>query len=87
MLKLGLFETVNERQKYGRKFALRNMCVGDDCQCVREKRIKSCGELIFFPSFLFHTVYDIRRKLYTVEIHLTVEKRAKRMPDPTVETT
>ena len=34
-----------------------------------------------------NTVNDVRRKLYTVEIHSTVGKRAKRMPDPTVETT
>ena len=30
---------------------------------------------------------DVRWKLYMVGIHLTVGKRAKRMPDTTVETT
>ena len=30
---------------------------------------------------------DVRRKLYTVGIRLTVEKQAKGMPDTTVETT
>ena len=32
-------------------------------------------------------VNDVRRKLHMVEIHSTVEKWAKRMPDATVETT
>ena len=41
----------------------------------------------FSLSFLSSTVNDISRKLYMVGTHLTVEKRAKRMPDPTVETT
>ena len=38
-------------------------------------------------SLLSYTVNDIRRKLYTVRINLTVKKRAKRMPYTTVETT
>ena len=37
--------------------------------------------------FLASTVNDIRRKLLMVEIHSTVRKRAKRMPDATVKTT
>ena len=37
--------------------------------------------------FLASTVNDIRRKLHMVEIHSTVGKWAKRMPDNTVETT
>ena len=38
---------------------------------------------LFFAS----TVNDVRRKLHTVRTHSTVGKRAKRMPDITVETT
>ena len=45
------------------------------------KCIKSSGKSQFSLSFLFHTVNDVRKK------PLTVEKRAKRMPDTTVETT
>ena len=41
----------------------------------------------FSLSFLSHTVNDIRRKLYMVGTYSTEEKRAKRMPDATVETT
>ena len=37
--------------------------------------------------FLAFTINDVRRKLHMVEIHLTVGKWAKRMPDATVETT
>ena len=37
--------------------------------------------------FLASTVKDVKRKLHMVEIHSTVGKRAKRMPDATVETT
>ena len=37
--------------------------------------------------FLASTVNDVRRKLHMVEIHSTVGKRAKRMPNATVETT
>ena len=53
-------------------------------QCIREK---SAVESWFSLSFLFHTVNDVRRNLYLVEICLTVGKRAKVMPDTTVETT
>ena len=38
-------------------------------------------------SFLSPTVNDIRRKHYMVGTYSTVEKRAKRIPDSTVETT
>ena len=38
-------------------------------------------------SFFLSTVNDIRGKLYMVGTYSTVKKRAKRMPDPTVETT
>ena len=51
------------------------------------KCIKSGGKSQLSLSFLASTVNDVRRKLYTVGIHSTVEKRAKRMPDTTVETT
>ena len=44
-------------------------------------------ELEFPLSFLSSTVNDVRRKLYMVGIHSTVGKRAKRLPDTTVETT
>ena len=37
--------------------------------------------------FLASTVKDVKRKLHMVEIHSTVGKRAKRMPDATVGTT
>ena len=37
--------------------------------------------------FLSPTVNDIRRKLYMVGTYSTVGKRAKRMPDTTVENT
>ena len=37
-----------------------------------------------FPTVNFN---DLRRKLYMVRTHLTVGKRAKRMPDTTFETT
>ena len=40
-----------------------------------------------FLLFLASTVNDVRTKLHIVEKHSTVEKRAKRMPDATVETT
>ena len=44
--------------------------------------------LSFFYSFPHSsTVNDVRRKLYMVGIYSTVGKRAKRMPDNTVETT
>ena len=49
--------------------------------------IKSSGKSQFSLSFLSSTVNDVRRKLYTVVIHSTVGKRAKRMLDTTVETT
>ena len=48
---------------------------------------KSSGKSRFSLSFLSSTVIDIRRKPYMVRIHLTIEKRAKRMPDFTVKTT
>ena len=54
---------------------------------LERKLLKSGGKSLFSLSFLFHTVYDVRRKLYAVEIHWTVGKQAKRVPDPTVETT
>ena len=40
----------------------------------------------FSLLFLASTVNDLRRKLHMVKIHLTVGKRAKRMPDATVQT-
>ena len=61
------------------------MCWRQLHNVLERKCIKSGGKSRFSLSFLFHTVNDIRRKLYVVEIHLTVGKRAKRMPDPTVE--
>ena len=51
------------------------------------KCIKSGGKSQFSLSFLPSAVNDARRKLYMVGIYLTVEKRAKRMPDATFETT
>ena len=58
---------------------------------VRWKRLhnalKTLERVDFSRSFLFYTVNDVRRKPYMVEIHSTVEKRAKRTPDTTVETT
>ena len=54
---------------------------------LERKHIKRGGKSRFSLSFLFHTVNDVRRKLYTVETYSTVEKRAKIMLDPTVETT
>ena len=49
--------------------------------------IKSGGKSQISLSFFAFSGNDIRRKLYTVGIHSTVEKRAKGMPDITVETT
>ena len=37
--------------------------------------------------FIASTVNDVRRKLHMVKTHLTVRKRARRMPDATVEAT
>ena len=54
---------------------------------LETKCIKNGGKSLFSVSFLSSTVNDVRRKLYMVGIHSTVEKRAKRMPDTTVETT
>ena len=54
---------------------------------LETKCIKSGAKSGFSLSFLASTVNDITRKLYMVGIHLTVEKRAKRMPDILVETT
>ena len=54
---------------------------------LETKCIKSGGKSLFSVSFLSSTVNDVRRKLYMVKIHSIVEKRAKRMPDTTVETT
>ena len=48
--------------------------------------IKSGGKSQFSLSFISYTVNDVRRKLYMVGIQPNVEKRAKRMPDTTVET-
>ena len=44
---------------------------------LRPIRIKSGGKSWFSLSFLYSTVNDVRRKLYTVGIHATVGKRAK----------
>ena len=54
---------------------------------LETKCIKSGGKSQFSLSFLSYTVNDVRRKLHRVGIQLTVEKRAKRMPDTTLETT
>ena len=54
---------------------------------LETKCIKRVGKSQFSLSFLFSTVNDVRRKLYTVVKHSTEGKRAKRMPDTTVETT
>ena len=51
------------------------------------KCIKSGGKSRFSLTFLTSTVNDVRRKLYTDGIHLTVGKQAKRMPNTTVKTT
>ena len=71
----------------------------EKCVCWRQlhnvlqtKCIKSGGKSLFSLSFLFSTTNDVRRralrrKLYTVGIQSTLEKRAKRMPETTVETT
>ena len=56
-------------------------------QCVRDKKYKERWKYLNFPFIFTSTVNDVRRKLFTVRIHLTVRKRAKRMPDATVETT
>ena len=64
------------------------MCVLETtAQCVREKMIKSSGKSQIYLLFFACSGNDVRRKLYTVRIHSTVEKRAKGMPDITVETT
>ena len=52
-------------------------------QCALRAVKESISSLIFLSS----TVNDVRRKLNMVGIHVTVGKRAKRMPDTTVETT
>ena len=49
--------------------------------------MKSDAKSQFSLSFLASTVNNITIKLYTVGIHSTVEKWAKRMPDIFVETT
>ena len=54
---------------------------------LETKCIKSGGKSQFYLSFLSYTVNDVRRKLYMVGIQLAVGKRARRMPDTTVETT
>ena len=51
------------------------------------KETKSNGKIQIYLSFLSSTVNDIRRKLSMVGTYSTVEKQAKRVPDPTVETT
>ena len=43
--------------------------------------------LVLFHQYHIHCLNDIRRKLYMVGTYSTVQKRAKRMPDTTVETT
>ena len=54
---------------------------------LETKCIKSGGKSRLSLSFLSYTVNDVRRKLYMVGIQLAVGKRARRMPDTTVETT
>ena len=54
---------------------------------LETKCIKSGGKSQLSLSFLASIVNDVRRKLYAVGTHSTVEKRAKRMQDITVETT
>ena len=52
-----------------------------------QQHIKRGSKSQLSLSFLSFTVNDVTRKLYMVGTHSTVEKRAKRMPDITVETT
>ena len=54
---------------------------------LETKCTKSNGKSQISLSFLSSTVNDIRTKLNMVGTYLNVEKRAKRVPDPTVETT
>ena len=49
--------------------------------------VRAVERVDFSLSFLSSTVSDIRKKLYMVGTYSTVKKRAKRMPDTTVETT
>ena len=49
--------------------------------------VSTVGSGILFARFSTVEFNDIRRKLYMVGTYSTVGKRAKRMPDPTVETT
>ena len=53
------------------------------------KQIKGSvvSTVVDFFSLLSSAVNDIRRKIYMVGTYSTVGKQAKRMPDPTVETT
>ena len=54
---------------------------------VLPKTVAFFYDVIVVQKKLSSTVNDVRRKLYTVVIHLVVGKRAKRMPDTTVENT
>ena len=49
--------------------------------------IKSSAKSQFYVSFLASKVNDVTRKLYSVEIHSTVKKPAKRTPDIIVKIT
>ena len=51
--------------------------------------LRGMAEHRFSNNYFLNTkeLYDVRRKLHTVGTHSTVGKRAKRMPDITVETT
>ena len=54
-------------------------------QNTQHPPIEKC---ISFSTITFLNIYDCQiRKLHMVGIHSTVEKRAKRTPDITVETT
>ena len=56
----------------------------------KESELSRGGAITFHALFHknhIHFLNDIRRKLYMVRTHSTVEKWAKRMPYPTVETT
>ena len=50
------------------------------------KKVKSGGKSQISLSFLSSSGNDVRTMLYTVGIHSTVGKRAKRMPVTRVET-
>ena len=64
------------------RFALKTECNSPISLITKLDQIKNV-----FESNVTSTFNDIIRKLYVVRTHSTVEKRAKRMPDTTVQTT